>query len=884
MCFVNWTGSANAMESDIIFEGFKCSEKLYGVRYKWFVGDGDSSTYKRILCESPYDNCVVQKIECSNHLLRNFCYSLEEIAKKGDNKRNLVKGKTKGLRLNIQSKIMKMRVAVVKACQHWHKSDLPISQRVFQLKRDILNCPRHTFGDHTKCAAYFCNGKRKPFESNLVRTLQNVGLWSELMVLFDKLSGHSRSLLHCMNNNAVENLNAIIAKFLGGKRKNFTQRGGYSLRVTAATVHKNSGMAMRSLHKQMCSDKSPGKYTKRFEMKMLQRRRRDRIRLCDGGKSKRSKRWARKDTDYGEAIQRVSRTAEDIFRELDEEATRREEIEIATRQQRYVAYWQRLRKFRLTASNFGKVCKRGQILCDALVKYLLYGEFQGNEHTEWGNEKEQKAIDQYSTEHGVAVTKAGLFIDKELHFLAASPDGLIDDGKGLVEVKCPSALSHFTAQEAVKRNADVAFKVGKDGEIVFNKAHNHYYQMQGQMHITGRSYCLYIVWTPKSYICERVPRDDIFWKTNMEEKLTRFYNDCLLPEIVEQNYLVGKPIYNPQYLLEAVAKGKPATRKRKAADCAIVGGQNENQGRVAKTQKCVNIIGPSTKIGHNRGAENTVIGQAGTRTAVGRGSKGGTGGPKGGDHHQPQAAGGAGGQVPRHTVSVDPERSYQPAQCASPVRVDAGDQDSSCSESVDPVGTDLCSPPAPDRWTCRGLGTRAYRSGDGNDLVVATIPGDGSCLFGSIVHQLFGLQPGTEEFKIQNAITRGKIADYIQLNFQSFRDHLVGILGEREPDYDMFLFYSGSGNVVTDPVTAFNTFVTDLRDKPNFFGSGECLLAAAEVFKIKIILHQRRDPCIPVIPDSGEYHAAINIFFHGMDMKHYDSVIEINYFRNFLQL
>ena len=93
------------------------------------------------------DNCEVEKIECSNHLIRNFCYSVEELAKKGDGYRKLQRGATKGLRMNIQRNIMKMRTAVVKASEHWRTDDGPVHQRVLKLKRDIINTPRHTFGD-----------------------------------------------------------------------------------------------------------------------------------------------------------------------------------------------------------------------------------------------------------------------------------------------------------------------------------------------------------------------------------------------------------------------------------------------------------------------------------------------------------------------------------------------------------------------------------------------------------------------------------------------------------------------------------------------------------------------------------------------------------------
>lgn len=67
------------MESDIIVEGFKNSMKMHGLRYMYLVGDGDSSVYKRLLELRPYGNQLVKKIECRNHLLRNFSKKIQEI-------------------------------------------------------------------------------------------------------------------------------------------------------------------------------------------------------------------------------------------------------------------------------------------------------------------------------------------------------------------------------------------------------------------------------------------------------------------------------------------------------------------------------------------------------------------------------------------------------------------------------------------------------------------------------------------------------------------------------------------------------------------------------------------------------------------------------------
>ena len=54
---------------------------MYGLIYEKLIADGDSNSYKRILEVNPYDNRLVKKIECQNHLMRNYLKKLRELAK-----------------------------------------------------------------------------------------------------------------------------------------------------------------------------------------------------------------------------------------------------------------------------------------------------------------------------------------------------------------------------------------------------------------------------------------------------------------------------------------------------------------------------------------------------------------------------------------------------------------------------------------------------------------------------------------------------------------------------------------------------------------------------------------------------------------------------------
>ena len=66
-CYKNWDESSSEKELDIILEGFKQAEQMHGVRYKRFVGDGDSSVYPTLIENVPGWGRYIEKLECANH-------------------------------------------------------------------------------------------------------------------------------------------------------------------------------------------------------------------------------------------------------------------------------------------------------------------------------------------------------------------------------------------------------------------------------------------------------------------------------------------------------------------------------------------------------------------------------------------------------------------------------------------------------------------------------------------------------------------------------------------------------------------------------------------------------------------------------------------------
>jgi len=70
------------MEVDAVVEMFQRSETLHQVKYAYYIGDGDSKTFKGITDAKPYENFTVLKKECIEHVQKRMGTRLRNIKKK----------------------------------------------------------------------------------------------------------------------------------------------------------------------------------------------------------------------------------------------------------------------------------------------------------------------------------------------------------------------------------------------------------------------------------------------------------------------------------------------------------------------------------------------------------------------------------------------------------------------------------------------------------------------------------------------------------------------------------------------------------------------------------------------------------------------------------
>ncbi|KAL4711967.1 hypothetical protein ACJJTC_011274 [Scirpophaga incertulas] len=140
--YKNWRDSANAIDADIIAEGFAKIMQMHGVKYNKLVGGGDSSIMKKLFFKKPYGpDFIITKIECKNNLLRNFCNKINALEKETINHKGFV---PVDLRRKVASNVLRLRKAVVGAINYRKLQDgTNYGNKINNLKMDIKNFANH---------------------------------------------------------------------------------------------------------------------------------------------------------------------------------------------------------------------------------------------------------------------------------------------------------------------------------------------------------------------------------------------------------------------------------------------------------------------------------------------------------------------------------------------------------------------------------------------------------------------------------------------------------------------------------------------------------------------------------------------------------------------
>lgn len=203
-------------------------------------------------------------------------------------------------------------------------------------------------------------------------------------------------------------------------------------------------------------------------------------------------------------------------------------ISSLTSGQRNNPSWHLVRKGRLTASNFGCVLNAKRTT-PSLIKRLL-GEYDISrvKAVAWGITNEEEAIKAFQEKTQLQVVETGVWLD-ESGVLGASPDGLVGEDH-VLEVKCPYTQRNQTLEESLKHKT-FCLKQTENRVYELKRDHVYWHQVQGQIYMTQRNFCHFVVWTTTWCVVIEIPKDPA-WEVNLG-KLTDFYFKQIFPKIVE---------------------------------------------------------------------------------------------------------------------------------------------------------------------------------------------------------------------------------------------------------------------------------------------------------------------------------------------------------------
>nr|XP_046168876.1 uncharacterized protein LOC124004129 [Oncorhynchus gorbuscha] len=186
-------------------------------------------------------------------------------------------------------------------------------------------------------------------------------------------------------------------------------------------------------------------------------------------------------------------------------------VEVATREQSSSPEWHQLRKMRITSSRFREVCHvRGETSADRRAERMFKGS---GVEMKRGLAMEPVAVQEYCTLKNVNFFPCGFVVHPDAPWLGSSPDEIIFDPSvrphfGLLEVKCPNVQSYV----------DCLYLRIQNGELKLKRFHAYYWQVQGQILLTGCSWCDFVICAQEDILVERMSKD-LQVSKNIREKV-----------------------------------------------------------------------------------------------------------------------------------------------------------------------------------------------------------------------------------------------------------------------------------------------------------------------------------------------------------------------------
>ncbi|XP_038064580.1 uncharacterized protein LOC119734986 isoform X1 [Patiria miniata] len=216
------------------------------------------------------------------------------------------------------------------------------------------------------------------------------------------------------------------------------------------------------------------------------------------------------------------------------------DLEQATVGQASCIHWFETREKRLTSSLFGKILKRKKAVNQSFLMSLFgfNSKADSSPAVMYGknHEDEAKMVFAERNPH-LHVHNCGFVVNPAFSFLGASPDGKVCDGgqTGILEVKCPYSARGMMVREAVASIPQfyMVKSTSDNSALALKRDHDYYYQVQGQLMVTGAPFCDFVVYTDRDVYVERILPDVELWNA-MLDKLAAFYLKHAMPFLNEQ--------------------------------------------------------------------------------------------------------------------------------------------------------------------------------------------------------------------------------------------------------------------------------------------------------------------------------------------------------------
>ena len=238
------------------------------------------------------------------------------------------------------------------------------------------------------------------------------------------------------------------------------------------------------------------------------------------------------DSDDSDLANGLMRYMEENFSDIDQS-----NIQLLTQGQSENPHWFEQRHNRITASRFHNVVQyTGDKADNYLVKEIMGCSPVNTEAVIYGRHTEIIAKQLYYSKlegnhKKFKMEDAGLIVHKKC-FIGASPDAFVSCkccGDGLLEVKCTFKYKECSINEISKVKYHLI--VDDSGNIKLSKKSSWFTQIQGQMGVTGREWCDFVLYTQRDIFIERIYFDLDLW-LHILSKCELFYRKFIIPKLL----------------------------------------------------------------------------------------------------------------------------------------------------------------------------------------------------------------------------------------------------------------------------------------------------------------------------------------------------------------